>query len=324
MVFSASLLSKRRGFGVTLAFIVACAGCGGSNLTSPILRPKPTPLERAYVVNSAPPGSSGDVFGYDLPLAASAQPSVDLKFQNNAFNQNALPTDDCGDRHGNLYVILPSAHQLTGGPLDAYTPPITSSSTPAFTRNDDNFEHCATDPNGDLFVTTRSFIVVTLGGLDVLRAPVSTTSPLKVIFQIVAGPPLFEFVGSVTADAAGDAFITTSIGIQEWNMSGKLLATFGTTGLGSLAIGPDGNLYVPNGGIDVYKPGGFHNGGVKDHTIGLGAFNAFNVAFDDAANMLVLGSTSAGTPELRVIPPPYTAVNFLLRVMGDNGLAITP
>ena len=149
-------------------------------------------------------------------------------------------------------------------------------------------------------------------------APVSGTSASKGIFQTP-----FYFVGSVTADAAGNAFVTTSRGIQEWTMSGKLLATFGTTGLGSLTIGPDGNLYVPNGGLDVYTPGDFHDGGVKDHTINLGGFVAFNVAFDDAGNMFVLGRAGS-TAELRIIPPPYTTVNLLARVMGINGLAITP
>ena len=106
-------------------------------------------------------------------------------------------------------------------------------------------------------------------------------------------------------------------------MSGKLLATFGTRGLGSLTIGPDGNLYVPNGEIDVYTPSDLHNGGIKDHTINLGGFVAFNVAFDDAGNMFVLGRAGS-TPELRIIPPPYATVNFLVQVLGDNGLAITP
>jgi len=303
---------------VLLASIAICGGCGETNSQSFVLHPKPSPGERAYIVNSAPPGSTGDVFGYDLPLSAASQPSVDLKFPVGVFFQNAAPTDDCGDRHGNLYVTLPAQQFLTGGPINAYVPPITSSSTPAFTLNG-AFEHCASDPNGDLFATTQVFTSVVTGGLVVFPAPVSAASTSKAIFQTS-----FYNVGEVTADAVGDAFVTTSTGIQEWTMSGTLLATFGTVGLGSLTIGPDGNLYVPNGGIDVYKPSAFHNGGAKDHTISLGGFAAFVVAFDDSGNMFVLGRASTGPPELRVIPPPYTTVNFLLPVMGQNGLAITP
>ncbi|MBV9277741.1 MAG: hypothetical protein JOZ97_05850 [Candidatus Eremiobacteraeota bacterium] len=141
-----------------------------------------------------------------------------------------------------------------------------------------------------------------------------------------------------TTDSLGDVFVSGATPLTgPWPIlefsalaSGNLqTASFGSDASG-VAIGPDGNLYVPNFNalIDVYLPSAFHNGGTKDHSIALPSGIAPGaIAFDSTHTLLVIGAKGSVLPTLYLLslPPPYSVVSTMVQIASDSSsIAIAP
>jgi hypothetical protein len=293
--------------------VLIAAGCTLATST-PVSVPR---SQHLYVTDGASPST---IFVYDLPVTPTSSPSVTLLTGGHGAG------NPCFDNAGHMYVPM-----TNDGNLEVFDLPLTSSSIPAFTINAPSPNDCHFDANGNMYVSNNP------ASVHPYAAPVQAGSLAgTAITDQVSGP------FGLWTDPSGNVFVCDETYLTEYGSLGSgnsLLAKFGTV-QGSanrgLALGIDGNLYVPNGTaknqIDVYTPP-FSNSSTRNaaKTITVQPLTATNfltfVAFD-RGNALYVGVTdnSLTNNHIYVFPPPYTSptVNMDTGVTHVYGVAIGP
>jgi hypothetical protein len=289
-----------------IAFAALClVGAGlmiGCNSTS---TSNPPPPQRLYVSDDL----LGHIFIYTLPASASSTPIATIA--------NAGAGAMTFDAMGRLFV----RHAATS--VDVFTPPLTSSSTPAFSLTfGTTVRDVAFDAGGNLFA-----IESVCSCIEVMNAPITSSS--TVAYSFPSGASTGPFGDGF--DPSGNLFVAGGNVVEfspPFSSGSTPHFTFGTIFTNRSANADSaGNIYISDGPadgkIDVYTPP-FSNASTPSFAITASAGRIGYTAFDRAGRLYVPAIVDN---KVYVFSPPFggsSTASFSVPVTGAFAVAVGP